>query len=390
MGPEHVPHPFRQFLLKVHSRCDLACDYCYVYTKLDQRWAQRPFVMTRRTIDDVALRIGEHVRAHRLPSIGAVFHGGEPLLAGLDRLGYCVRRVRSAVDRDTVVRFGIQTNGLGLDADRLRALGQWEVRISVSLDGDSVAHDRHRRRRNGSGSFSAVVAAVRELARPENHAIFAGLICAVDLDNDPVTTYEALVRHAPPRIDFLLPEGNWSHPPPGRTGAGPGTPYADWLVAVFDRWYDAPRRETGVRFFEDVITVLLGGRPTRAGAGIAPLGSVVVETDGSIEPCDALTATFPAAGVTGLSVADHTFDEALTTPLVIEQQAGERALAATCRSCRMLRVCGGGVFSHRYRAGRGFRNPSVYCPDLYTFISHVRRRLAADVQKLRPVGGRAG
>ena len=32
----------RQFLLKVHSRCNLACDYCYVYQHADQSWRTRP------------------------------------------------------------------------------------------------------------------------------------------------------------------------------------------------------------------------------------------------------------------------------------------------------------------------------------------------------------
>jgi hypothetical protein len=74
---------FRQFVLKIHSRCDLACDYCYVYTKVDQRWRTRPVVMPRDVVEKTAYRIGEHVRAHGLTSVSVVLHGGEPLLAGL-------------------------------------------------------------------------------------------------------------------------------------------------------------------------------------------------------------------------------------------------------------------------------------------------------------------
>ena len=35
------PVPLRQFVLKVHSRCDLACDHCYVYQSADQSWRGR-------------------------------------------------------------------------------------------------------------------------------------------------------------------------------------------------------------------------------------------------------------------------------------------------------------------------------------------------------------
>ena len=32
----------REFIVKVHSRCDLSCDYCYMYEMADQSWRSRP------------------------------------------------------------------------------------------------------------------------------------------------------------------------------------------------------------------------------------------------------------------------------------------------------------------------------------------------------------
>ena len=78
----------------------------------------------------------------------------------------------------------------------------------------------------------------------------------------------------------------------------------------------------------------------------------------------------------GLDVFRHSFDEALRHPGVAARQAGAAALAAQCRACPLLRVCGGGHYAHRYRAGHGFRNPSVYCADLQRLIRHVAARLA--------------
>ena len=69
----------RQFILKVHSRCDLACDHCYVYTMADQRWRERPVVMSRRTARQAADRIAEHAHAHGLAGVDVVLHGGEPV-----------------------------------------------------------------------------------------------------------------------------------------------------------------------------------------------------------------------------------------------------------------------------------------------------------------------
>jgi uncharacterized protein len=47
------------------------------------------------------------------------------------------------------------------------------------------------------------------------------------------------------------------------------------------------------------------------------------------------------------------------------------------------RVCGAGLYSHRYRPDTGFLNPSVYCTDLRRLIEHVRDRVYADLRRLQ-------
>ena len=58
--------PADQFVLKVHSRCDLACDHCYVYESLDQTWRGRPLAITADVVSQTAMRIAEHVKTHDL------------------------------------------------------------------------------------------------------------------------------------------------------------------------------------------------------------------------------------------------------------------------------------------------------------------------------------
>ena len=52
--------PFRQFVLKVHSRCDLTCDHCYMYEAVDQGWRKQPMAMSRATAGAVGRAIAEH------------------------------------------------------------------------------------------------------------------------------------------------------------------------------------------------------------------------------------------------------------------------------------------------------------------------------------------
>ncbi|GAA4219781.1 uncharacterized protein FHR32_000472 [Streptosporangium album] len=377
------PTPFRQFILKIHSRCDLACDYCYMYEMADQSWRSRPRQMSPATVAAVATRIAEHVHAHALPTVEVVLHGGEPLLAGQEPIREVVSSIRSAVGPSARVDVSLQTNATLLDTAYLELFAELNVRIGVSLDGDAEMHDRNRRRPGGGGSHAAVVAALDRLSSSPFRHLFAGLLCAVDLRNDPIATYEALLEFDPPAVDFLLPHGNWSAPPPGRVPGSDATPYADWLITVFDRWYGSPRQPTRIRLFGEIMHLLLGGVSTNEQVGLSPAGMVVVETDGGIEQSDILKSAYDGAASTGLHVARDPFDAALALPSVAARQIGELALAPQCTACPVARVCGGGLYAHRYRAGSGFANPSVYSPDLLRLITHIRRAVAADVSTLK-------
>jgi uncharacterized protein len=77
------------------------------------------------------------------------------------------------------------------------------------------------------------------------------------------------------------------------------------------------------------------------------------------------------------------FDDALDHPTTMARQIGVDALSPQCQACPVVEVCGGGLYPHRFRAGAGFRHPSVYCPDLLQLITHVRDRIMADLSRLR-------
>ncbi|GAA4236124.1 hypothetical protein GCM10022254_45000 [Actinomadura meridiana] len=378
------PAPFSELVLKVHGRCNLSCDYCYVYEGADQSWRARPTLMSPDVVAATATRLGEHARDHALPRVTVVLHGGEPLLAGRDAIAATVARFREAAPPGCEVEVSTQTNGVLLTDAMLGTLADNDVGVSVSVDGDRDGHDRHRVHANGRGSHAEVMRGLNRLAGSYRE-LYRGLLCAIDLDNDPIRTYEALLETRPPRVDFLLPHGTWAHPPPRRPADADVTPYADWLIAVFDRWYHAPRKETGVRLFEEIINLLLGGGSRSENIGLTPVTMLVVDTDGSLQQVDTLKTSYDGAPETGLTVFDHRFDDALWHPGVVARQIGRDALSATCDSCGVRDICGGGAYAHRYREGDGYLNPSVYCPDLMALIGHIGRTVQHDLAVADPL-----
>ena len=370
--------PFRQFVLKIHSRCNLACDYCYVYEMADQTWRHQPRLMSEATVEATLDRIAEHVRTHELRAVRLILHGGEPLLAGsayIERLATLARQTIAPAH----VHLAVQTNGTLLDEPMLATLSRHAIRVGVSLDGDEAATDRHRRYHGGAGSYDAVARGLRRLCT-QYKEIYAGLLCVVSLDNDPVQTYESLLEYRPPMIDFLLPHGTWSGPPPSRPPDG-STPYADWLLRVFNRWVSSSNRPS-IRMFDSIISLFLGGPAGTEVLGLAPADTVVIQTDGSITQVDSLSAAFDGAMETGLRVDRDSLDNALTHPVTVERQGGLSALSPVCQACEIVAVCGGGFYPHRYRAGSGFGNPSVYCPDLLMLITSIRAYITAELERL--------
>ncbi|MBF8187721.1 FxsB family radical SAM/SPASM domain protein [Nonomuraea sp. K274] len=381
------PLAFQQFILKIHSRCDLACRHCYVYEMADQSWRDQPRRMSDAVADRVTERIAEHASAHDLAEIDVILHGGEPLLAGPDLISRLVRGVRGAVNTGTRVNVNIQTNGVRLNEDFLRLFESLEIRVGVSLDGDAEGQDRHRRFADGRGSHALVSESLHRLTSGPYHHLFSGILCTVDVRNDPVRTYEALLEFDPPAIDFLLPHGNWTSPPPFREPGSAATPYADWLIKIFDLWYESPVLQTEIRLFREIMRQLMGSSSRAETIGLSPVRMVVIETDGGIEQSDILKSTYQGATATGgLHILRDPFDKALLHPAIAARQVGELALSPTCRRCAIVSTCGGGLYAHRYNAATGFSGPSVYCPDLYRLINHIGARCERDMARLRGGG----
>lgn len=378
---------FDQFVVKLHSRCNLACDYCYVYELQDTGWRRQPRTMPAAVRSRLAARIAEHVRRHRLRRVRVILHGGEPLLAGAGVIADFAGALRRAVGAaGAELDLTLQSNGLLLDDTVLELLRWHRIRVGVSLDGDERAHDRHRRRRGRGqaqrvGSHREVLAALERLSDPRYRHLFEGLLCTVDPANDPVRTFEALAAHRPPAIDFLLPHGTWDHPAPG-AGSG-GTVYGAWLATVFDRWWDLGR-PVRVRLFEAAVArcgAASGGHGLWCSEALGglPAAAVVVEPEGTLSWTDSLKAVADgmAGAGAGVSVFSHSFDAVLALPQAPVHGPG--SLCGTCRACPLVGVCGGGTRAHRYRSGSGFANPTVYCADLALLIGRVRARLDEEV-----------
>ena len=335
-------------------------------------------VISPEVTAQAARRLAEHAAAHSLPAVQVILHGGEPLLAGPARLRQIITTLRAGLDGVCALDLRIHTNGVLLNERFCALFAEHQVKVGISIDGDRAANDRHRRYSDGRSSYDQVIRAIGLLGSSRFRDLYAGLLCTIDVANDPLAVYESLMDLRPPRIDFLLPHATWDHPP--ARSAATDAEYARWLIAIFDRWL-ADGCPSRIRTFDSILSTLRGGHSYTEALGLDPAGLVVIETDGRYEQVDSLKAAFDGAPETGTDVFGHSLDTVAAHPGIQARQQGAAGLCQTCQQCPVLASCGGGLYPHRYRTANGFDNPSVYCTDLLALISHISSRLPA-----RPAG----
>lgn len=359
-------------LVKLASRCNLDCSYCYVYRMGDDGWRSQPKRMLPSTSSILARRLGELAVRQDKP-FGIVFHGGEPLLVGPDRFeAICAEFRREA----PTCGLALQTNGVLLTDRVIETCIQYDVGVSVSIDGPASVHDRHRVDHRGKPSHSVIAAnLVRLTSTPQGRSIFSGVLAVVDPSSDPIEVYEALKSTGAPTMDLLYRDGNHDNLPLGKTSFV-STEYGDWMVRLLDHYLADPT-PTPVRVLDDMLKLMLGGRSSKEGLGTDEFGILVIETDGTIAKNDTLKSAHDGADrfERPPSVVDHDLHDFVRSPAFSRYQAAQVPTSAACAACPVFAVCGGGMPAHRWSAERGFDNPTIFCSDQIRLIDRMRQHL---------------
>lgn len=372
--------PFDTFVTKVVSRCNLNCAYCYMYNLQDKTWKGQPGVMKDDVRDAFANRVRAHALRHHLPHVHIILHGGEPLLMGKKRLKTWVETVRRTLEPEVRPWFSIQSNGTLIDDEWIDTLIECQTGIGISVDGPREYHDKFRKTHKGEGSYDDVVAAIRTCQKhPRGREISGNVMAVVNPDLPPRDLFDFWMELGVTGFDLSLPHANHAHPPyRGKQS------YGDWMIEFFDLWFERNDPKLKIRYFENILRMLFGFQISTDNIGGKPVGVVVVETDGSIEPTDAFKSCDDGITKLGLNVKEHEFDALFSIPMVKTLQNGTSMLCATCQACALKDVCGGGYMPHRYSEENGFDNPSIYCEDIKGLVMHIRDRvlesLPRDVQ----------
>ena len=360
-------------LLKVASRCNINCSYCYVFNMGDDNWSRLQKRISTETIDAFSASL-KRLASYQDSIFSIVLHGGEPLLLGRQGLEYLLSSLRRAVSPDYPI--GIQTNGILLTPEILDICSVYRATVAVSLDGPREIHDRFRLDKSGKGTFDRVLRGIALLQEhPDRHFLDTGLLAVIDPSSNPAEVYSFFKGLHTPSVDFIYRDGNHERLPDGKKSLS-SVEYGAWMAGLLDAYLFDPD-PLPIRVLDDMMKVILGGLVSKEGVGVTNFGILVVDTDGTIMKNDTLKSSFNGADrfsrVT--NIRDECLVEFIQSPDYLAYKAMQRPTSDTCMRCPDLHLCGGGMILHRWSQKEGFDNPSVYCADQRYLIEKMRHSI---------------
>lgn len=346
--------------MKLASRCNIACDYCYWFR--DDTVLKKPPVLTIGAQEALLHRLRVHIRRYRLPKFAILFHGGEPLLLGKRRFAQLCSGLRQLEDElGCCFKLDVTTNGVLIDASWVDVLRDYSVGVTLSVDGPRSIHDAHRVDFHHRGTYDRVLAG---LAILREGGIEPGVLAVCTPNRDPRELLSTFVDDLGIKgFDILIPDANHEDRPES---------IASYYSTLFDLWLSCyAKRGVRIRIIENMLLGLLGGDSRSETLGYGPVDRVTVLTDGSIEALDILRIAGNGSTASGLNLATHDLQDIETDPVWRTALNASLTLAEPCGKCPYWRACGGGHIASRWSRTRGYDNPSVYCDDLKAIFAHV-------------------
>lgn len=362
--PKGVP-PFTFLLVKLASRCNIKCTYCYWFRDPDVY--RRPAVLTVEAEDAFCRRLEEHINAFGLEHFIVVFHGGEPLLFPKRRFVALQEKLLDIEKRTGCeITRGVCTNAILIDQEWVAIFDEFEVDVSVSLDGPPEIHDKYRLGLKGEATHADTIRGLQVLRAS---GLEPGLIVVCNPTTDPerVVSYvveELGIKH----FDILPPDANHNDNPP---------PIDGYFIKLFDVWYDKYAAQ-GVRIstLDAMIQGLFGEVSISDTIGLGPIDTVTLMPDGSLEPLDVLRIAGDQSTRTDSSVQKNPLQAVQNDPCWRAAFEASTRPCEVCRNCEYFDACGGGHLAQRWSPTRNYDNPSVYCESWKNIFEHIWKRVS--------------
>ena len=377
---QSIPVAFSIMAKPVGPACNLDCSYCYYLEKEKMYDTSGRFRMDGQMLERF---IDEYIASQNVPVVQFVWHGGEPVMAGIEYYKK-ILEMQKKYSRGKTVENVLQTNGTLLNDDWCRFFRDNRFLIGISIDGPEHIHDRYRLNKAGKPSFAQVMKGLELLVK---HNVEFNTMSVINDYNAryPLEIYKFLKSIGSRYMQFTpiveRISGNVSENSMRLIAGSDQTEhklapwsvkaldYGQFLCDIFDDWV---LHDVGAYFIPTFDSVLANcvGQMTSICVHAETCGHAgAIEHNGDLFSCDHYV--FPEYKLG--NIYSDSLVSMMYSPRQIEFGKAKRdALPRYCRECEYLFVCNGECPKNRIiKTPSGESGLNYLCSGLRLFFAHV-------------------
>lgn len=361
--------PFNYILLKLASRCNLNCTYCYWFR--DASVYAAPKILSIEVENEFCAKLITHITKYNLKKFSVLFHGGEPLLFGKKRLlDLCLKLKEVEKQSKCLISLSMTTNGVLIDDEFSSIFKFFDISITISIDGTKEVHDKYRVYLNGKGSYSETINAIALLKK---YQIEYGVLAVCDPHSGPKLLYENFTEDLKLKhFDVLIPDYTYED--------SELKSISNYYIELFDLWYgDGRIAKSEIRLLKSFILGLLGYNTTSEGLGYGPIQTLTMLTDGTLEPLDVLRISGNGKTRTNINIFKNDIQDVVNDEIWQKAYHASLNLNKECLECTYKNACGGGFLPHRWSNENEYDNKSIYCSDLKKIYQHIWFKISEEL-----------
>ena len=372
--------PFSIMAKPIGSVCNVNCTYCYYLEKKYLFPKSKDFRMSDDVLEEY---IAQYIQSQTVANIGFLWHGGEPLLRGIDFFKKVIR-LQKKYSAGRIVTNSLQTNGLLVDDEWCTFFNDNKFLIGISIDGPESLHNQYRKTYEGIGTFKSVMDAINLLVKHKLDFNTLSVVNNLNVDH-PLEVYRFLKSIGSHYMQFIpIVERNNPKFNAGKmqlltnkkTDSASVTEwsvnslkYGVFLNTIFDEWI---RYDVGTYFVQMFDATLANWVNEQPGVCVmAPKcgNAGVIEHNGDVYSCDHFV--FPEYYLG--NITNRSLSEMMNS--ITQQLFGDdkyQTLPLACKQCKFLDKCWGECPRNRFlTTNDGEYGLNYLCEGLKLYFSHV-------------------
>ena len=354
------PLAFNLMLKPAGSLCNLDCAYCYYLDKSELYGGREP----RMSLEDLERYVRCYIDACETDEITFNWHGGEPLVLGLDFYKKAVE-FQQKYKGDKRISNTLQTNATLVTDEWACFFAENNFLLGVSVDGPPEVHDRYRRDKGGAPTCEKVIKGIQKLYRAGAQYNAMATINSAS-EGKGLQVYQflkglgtAFIQFSPVVEHVMWPVRNGKPDKHARPHivdpTEPGAVLAPWSVSpvgfgrficdIFDYWVRHDVGRVFVNFFDCTLANWCGVQPGTCSFAETCGGNAAVEHNGDVYCCDHFVYPKYLIG----NIYRDSLADMMNSPQQLRFGIDKRnSLPRKCLRCEYWPLCHGGCPKHRF------------------------------------------